>query len=88
MLSVADVFKKKIFAVICRPKCILGGGLFSLVSYIFNAIPTTVFLPHLLFALKSPFRNDGSGFHCFATEDQGDVSLLLVHNKVVINEYD
>jgi hypothetical protein len=30
------------------------GVLFSLVSYIFDAIPTTVFLPHLLFALKSP----------------------------------
>jgi len=50
--------------------------LFSLVSYIFNAIPTTVILPHLLFAVPSPFRNDGSGFHCSETEDQDGDSML------------
>jgi hypothetical protein len=50
--------------------------LFSLVSYMFNAIPTTVVLPHLLFPLQSPLKNDGSGFHCSETEDRGGDSML------------
>jgi hypothetical protein len=67
VLSVADFFfggVGDIYLQLFIGQSTIFWCLLSLVSYIFNAFPTTVVLTHLLFALQIPFRNDGSGFHC------------------------